>query len=414
MAAAGPSVLTIPNGHDEPFVSIAIVTYGTGPIVLDALAAIASNTRVAYEVVVVDNPPPTGVERTAELLRTTTSGAHVIEANQNLGFGGGNNLAVEHARGAFVCLLNPDVIVGPGWLEPLIAALDDPVVGIAAPILLNPDGTLQEAGQLLYDDGCTAAMGGPEVRTGDWQQAFTRDIDYASAACWLVRRADFVALGGFDERYHPAYFEDVDYALRVEASGKRTRLVVDKPVEHHHGRGVATSDPELGPRSRDTFRSIWHERLTHMPSRPTDRVGALANRDRLAQHMRGWRAPTRSTSIAERRAALSVARSDALAHGRDRVVFVTDSDDGLDVAAARSAGVEFVVGDVDGETRSRPHVDWTTVPSDGVHVRRLFSVLWSPWTLAGVAASVLAGWFVCSARRWIGTEGRQRPGSSAG
>ena len=114
------------------------------------------------------------------------------------------------------------------------------MVGIAAPVLVDRDGSLQEAGQLVYDDGCTAAMGGPEVMPGDWGNAFCRDVDYASAACWVVRRDEFLALGGFDERYRPAYFEDVDYAFRVEQSGRRTRLVVDVPVVHEHGSGASS------------------------------------------------------------------------------------------------------------------------------------------------------------------------------
>ena len=212
--------------HDEPLVSIVVVTYGTGPIVLDCLTAIAANTVIPYEVIVVANPPASPEDDpSVALLRVESRGVTLVASDENLGFAGGNELGVEHARGTFVCFLNPDAVVGPGWLEPLVAALDDERVGVAAPVLIDPDGSLQEAGQLLYDDGGTAAIGGPEVLSGDETQAFSRDVDYASAACWLVRRDEHLQRGGFDLRYHPAFFEDVDYALRVEHGGQVSRLV---------------------------------------------------------------------------------------------------------------------------------------------------------------------------------------------
>ena len=55
------------------------------------------------------------------------------------GFGGANNLGASRAAGGFLCFLNPDAIVGPGWFGPLFAALDDPMVGIAAPVLVDAD-----------------------------------------------------------------------------------------------------------------------------------------------------------------------------------------------------------------------------------------------------------------------------------
>ncbi|MGI9644480.1 MAG: glycosyltransferase, partial [Ilumatobacteraceae bacterium] len=266
---------------ERPAVSIVIVTYGTGPIVLDAISAVAEHTADGFELIVVDNPHP---ERgaTADLLRSRTSGIELLTPNRNLGFGAGNDLAAARASGEFLCLLNPDVIVAEGWLDPLVAALDDPVVGVAGPVLTDPDGALQEAGQLIYDDGCTAAVGGPEVMTGDWAQAFSRDVDYVSAACWVVRCDEHLARGGFDDRYWPAFFEDADYALRVEAAGQRTRLVTDVPVCHHRGLGGAGRDHELGHASLQVFRSIWSDRLRDQPPRPASERGALVNRGRLA------------------------------------------------------------------------------------------------------------------------------------
>ena len=377
-----------------PTVSIVIVTYGTGDIVLDALDAIDRFTPAPHEVIVVDNPPDDGRTRTAAQLRSR-SDITLVEPDENLGFSGGNNLGARHANAPLLCLLNPDVVVGPGWLDPLVRAFDDPVVAIAAPVFVNADGSLQEAGQLIYDDGCTAAVGGPEVMSGDWAQAFTRDVDYASAACWLLRRQEFLALGGLDERYRPAYFEDSDYGLRVEQNGQRTRLVADVPVVHHHGQGGAVDGLTLGERSRHTFCSIWATRLLGQPERPTSDVGALVNRDRLVESFVGWIAPTRRSTLRRRREAFADARSTALERPRDRIIFVTDDDTGLDVAAGRRDGVDVVVGPVDElvEARAEP-VDWHRVESPMPWIPPVVRSLWSPWTaLVGLVGIVLR-WLV--------------------
>ena len=206
--------------------------------------------------IVVDCLPPDGVERTSRLLAERTD-IELIEVDDNLGFAGGNELGVEHARGDVLCFLNPDVIVGAGWLEPLIGALDDPIVAIAAPVFLNDDGSLQEAGQLVFSDTFTAPIGGDDVMPGDETNIFSRDVDYASAACWVVRRAEHIARGGFDRMFHPAYFEDADYALRVESEGQRTRLVADVPVVHHRGTGTGRRDPAVGQATHALFRERW-------------------------------------------------------------------------------------------------------------------------------------------------------------
>ena len=212
------------------------------------------------------------------------SGCFAVD--DNLGFAGGNEYGAEQAAGEYVCFLNPDLVVGPGWLEPLLAALDDPAVGIAAPVFLNADGSLQEAGQLIFSDTFTAPIGGPDVLAGDRSNIFSRDVDYASAACWLVRRTDHDAIGGFDRHYHPAYFEDADYALRMEASGRRTRLVADVPVLHHHGLGSGTRDAAVGQVTHARFKRRWADELADRPARPTTDAEAIAARDRLAARPR--------------------------------------------------------------------------------------------------------------------------------
>lgn len=353
------TVSPVPVGESAPELSIVMVTYGTDEVVLEALNAVVRHTTVPYEVIVVDNVPSDGRVPTRELLRQRTSGVELLEVDGNLGFGPGCDVGAQVARADRICFLNPDVIVTAGWVEPLLRALDDPVVAIAAPVLLNVDGTVQEAGQVLHDDGCTAAIGGPELAAGDPSMLFSRDVDYASAACWVVRRDEHLARGGFDPRFAPAFFEDVDLALRIEADGQRTRLVVDVPVVHLRGHGGAGRDLALPEDSRARFREKWADRLPAQLPRPTDPAAIVRSRDRLVGTRRCIVARSDRSGAEERAELLVRARHDARARPRDRISFVTDDvggdgDDVLDLEGARRDGVEVLVGPVDRILAGRP------------------------------------------------------------
>jgi GT2 family glycosyltransferase len=383
--------------NDAPLVSIIVVTYGTGPIVLEMLDAVAEHTPVDHEVIVVDCLPADSATRTSRLLGDR-SDIRLFAVDDNLGFAGGNEYGVEHACGEYLCFLNPDVIVGPGWLEPLIAALDDPAVGIAAPVFLNEDGSLQEAGQLLFGDTFTAPVGGPGVMSGDRTNIFSRDVDYASAACWVVRRSVHDAIGGFDRRYHPAYFEDADYALRMEATGRRTRLVADVPVVHRRGQGTGKRTATLGQVTHARFKRQWEDHLSNRPSHPTTGSDVVAARDRLAGRTTLFVAWSDQSSVAERIAAFERARSAAQGAPRDRVTLLTDvPPSSPDDDRARTAGLEVVVASGD---RSAVEAERIAMADEVVHIGTAAPTVdhhRSPWTWLAVAAVFVVGVII----RWL-------------
>jgi GT2 family glycosyltransferase len=190
----------------------------------------------------------------------------VIALDSNIGFGPANNLAVEQVEGEFVALLNPDVVVSEEWLPPLLSALADPAVFVAAPPLLSSHGYVEEAGQVMFADGGSDAVGGPQLPFDYEQMMFSRDVDYASAACWVVRRAVFLELGGFDPAYAPAYFEDPDLAFTAQSRGLVSRLVVDRPVVHAHA-VASESRVAQAARSRKVFEAKWTKVLKSQPTR---------------------------------------------------------------------------------------------------------------------------------------------------
>lgn len=247
----------------HPVVSVVIVTYGGQQWIPRALAALAANTTVPHEVIIVDNASP---ESTRELLRTI-EGVRVVYNESNVGFGPACNQGVLYAIAPYICLLNSDAFVEPGWLAPLIEALErDPLAGAAVPCLLHLDGTLQEAGGVVGSDGSTRALG-DGASASELQYRFRRYMDYGSAACLLMRREVFLRVGGFDPAYPLGYCEDVDLCFTLGDAGLRT--VYEPRSTVRHVRWGSSSRHEAERRvfaNQPILLARWRERLAGRPS----------------------------------------------------------------------------------------------------------------------------------------------------
>jgi GT2 family glycosyltransferase len=247
---------------EAPFVSVVMVLYGGWKLAVRAISALAANTDPIFELILVDNASP---DDSLEQVERRVEGAIIVRNETNLGFGGASNQGARLARGRYLCLLNSDALVEPGWLPPLLETLEDPAVGAAVPLYLNEDGSVQEAGSVVDSIGHAHAYG-RGASASDFQYRFLREVDFASAACMLVPAGLFLELGGFDERYHPGYFEDTDLCFRLKERGLKTIYEPRSRVVHvQHG----SSDPErarvLMERHRDVFVERWGERLAQRP-----------------------------------------------------------------------------------------------------------------------------------------------------
>lgn len=214
----------------DPDVTIIIPVYNQIKYTLECLASIAqAPTPAAFEILVVDD----GSSDETESLVRAVDGVRYVRNEKNLGYLRSVNRAAGLARGKTLIILNNDTQVRGDWLAPLLQELADPTVGVAAPKLLYPNGRLQEAGARLTADGGAKMIGlfdDPRLA----RYGYSRDVDYVSGACFAVRRADFDAINGFDDRYAPAYCEDSDFCMRVRAVlGKRVRYVAASEVCHH-------------------------------------------------------------------------------------------------------------------------------------------------------------------------------------
>lgn len=247
----------------RPAVSVIVVTRNTREVTLRCLDSLSQNTTSgAYEVIVVDNASSDG---TSEDLRHSP-GIRLIRNDENLGFGVGVNMGAAQATGRYLLLLNSDAFVEPGWLDPLLAAMEaDPGTAAVVPMVLNLDGSLQEAAALVSGDGRTIAHGSG-ADPADPAYRFPRFVDYGSALCMLVRRRAFEAVGGFDPVYGLGYCEDVDLCFRFAERGWRVRYEPRSRVLHVGG---ASSDPqtieELVSMNTRTLRARWGGFLSRRP-----------------------------------------------------------------------------------------------------------------------------------------------------
>jgi GT2 family glycosyltransferase len=246
-------------------VTFVLVSYGGRDLVVRCLELLAKHTAEPHRVIVVDSASPDGTGEwlaanlagaTDATVATATTGATVLRMPENLGFGAGGNLGVAHADTEFVCFLNADVEVTEGWLEPLVSWLDShPEVGAVAPMMSHLDGTVQEIGSLIGGDGWCRAW-------DELDSPFPRQVDYASAACLVVRRSAFYQAGGFSPEYQIAYFEDVDLVLSLRGHGWQTWVQPASVVRHiRHGSSSSARADELMRINHSTFRRRWPAEL---------------------------------------------------------------------------------------------------------------------------------------------------------
>lgn len=242
---------------EMPLVSIVVPVCNQWETTRACLVSICENTTaIPYEVIVADDGSKDDTRCLAEL----APGVHHITNTENLGFLRNCNQAARQARGKYLVLLNNDTQVQPDWLAPLVAlAEQDERVGIAGPMLLYPDGRLQEAGGIIWRDGSGWNYGHLDFPERP-EYNYLKETDYISAACILVRKSLWDEIGGFDERFAPAYYEDTDLAFEARHRGYQVLYQPLSRVVHLEGVSHGT-DLNYGIKSRQTVnRAIFREK----------------------------------------------------------------------------------------------------------------------------------------------------------
>ena len=217
---------------DQPRVSIIVPVYNEYRMTVFCLRSLLEKTTgVDYEVILADDSSTDLTCTIGERIK----GIEIVRAEENQGFVNNCRNGASHARGEFQLFLNNDTAFTDGWLSSLVAAMDaDPQAGIVGPMLLFGNGRLQEAGGIIWDD----ASGWNFGRTDDPAKPeynYIKEADYISGACLLIRRSLWEELGGFDQRYVPAYYEDTDLCFAVRAAGYKVLYQPASKIYHFEG-----------------------------------------------------------------------------------------------------------------------------------------------------------------------------------
>ncbi|MCC5846732.1 MAG: glycosyltransferase [Verrucomicrobia bacterium] len=243
-------VITFARTNTPPLVSIIMVLYNRADWTLTALKALQKSTFSSYELILVDNA---STDETGQLLDTII-GAVVMRNTENLHFLRANNQALPHIRGKFTLFLNNDTRMAPEAMERAVETLrQTPRAGAVGGKLLLSAHRLQEAGSIVWSDGSCLGYGRDDDPDRP-EYHFARDVDFCSGAFLLTYTGLFQQHGGFDERYSPAYYEEVDYCFQLQQSGYRV-LYDPRVVVLHAEFGGKPSDAaiELQKKNRTVF-----------------------------------------------------------------------------------------------------------------------------------------------------------------
>ncbi len=235
------------SAGEAPDISIILVLFNQAPLTFACLRALATQTELPVELVIVDNA---STDQTDTLLGRI-DGARIIRNSQNRHFLHAVNQAAERCTGRALLLLNNDAVIRRGTLEAAWQALwKAPDVGAVGGMIILPDGRLQEAGSIIFSDGTCLGYGrGRHPAEAEFQ--FARDVDFCSGAFLLLRRSLFEELGGLDTVFAPAYYEETDLCMRLRAHGYRILYDPRVVIDHYEFGSSASSAAALALQARN-------------------------------------------------------------------------------------------------------------------------------------------------------------------
>ena len=241
----------------QPLVSIIIPTRNGLALLRQCINSILTLTSYwNYEIIIVDN----GTDDPDTLAYLTSfSGLpclRVIRDNSPFNYSALNNMAVQQAQGELVALVNNDIeVIAPDWLTEMVSIALQPGVGAVGARLWYPDMTLQHGGVVLGVGG-VAGHGHKRLPQGQYgyfsRALLTQSFSAVTAACLIVRKDHFLAVGGLNEVDLKVAFNDVDFCLRLGEAGLRNVWTPYAELFHHES---ATRGDDVAPEKRERFAS---------------------------------------------------------------------------------------------------------------------------------------------------------------
>ncbi len=223
--------IVLPDNTD-PGVSIIIPMYNQVEYTYNCICSIYHNCRYnGYEIIVADDNSTESID----LLLENFQNLVLIKNESNLGFLKNCNNAASKAKGKYLVFLNNDTQVQKGWLEELLSCFDRfDNVGLVGSKLLYENGRLQEAGGIIWQDGSGWNYGNDDNPKRP-EYNYVKEVDYISGASIMIINNLWKKIGGFDEHFAPAYYEDTDLCFQVRKEDYKVMYQPFSAVVHFEG-----------------------------------------------------------------------------------------------------------------------------------------------------------------------------------
>lgn len=249
---------------DKPEVSIIVPAYNQFELTYHCIASIAlAFNKTSYEVILADDNSTDETAQAEEFI-----GNLVVSRNsENVRFLHNCNRASEKAQSEYIIFLNNDTEVTSFWIDELIAKhKEDDAIGMTGSKLINLDGTLQEAGSIVWKNGEPKNVG-RDVNPLTPEYNYAREVDYLAGAAMCIRSDIWREVGLFSEELAPCYYEDTDLAFKVREAGYKTVYVPHSVVVHFEGMSHGTHSDVLGIEDQnygvDTTKSLKRNQIVN-------------------------------------------------------------------------------------------------------------------------------------------------------
>ncbi|MFY0670308.1 MAG: glycosyltransferase [Alteromonas stellipolaris] len=249
---------------DKPKVSIIVPAYNKFELTYHCIASVLlAYNKTSYEVILADDCSTDETSEAESIIENL-----VVSRNpENLRFLRSCNRATELATGDYIIFLNNDTEVSSFWIDELIEKhKEDETIGLTGSKLLNLDGSMQEAGGIVWGNGQPWNVG-RDANPLQPEFNYAREVDYVSGAAMCISKSVWEEVGYFSEELVPCYYEDTDLAFKVRDAGYKTVYVPTSEVVHFEGQSHGTDVTKGLKRyqvvNEKTFRNKWFKAFKH-------------------------------------------------------------------------------------------------------------------------------------------------------
>jgi hypothetical protein len=246
-----------------PLLSVIILTWNSEEFIEACLESIFEDKgSIDLEVIVIDNASGDG---TVEIIKEFEPEVRLIFNQKNLGYSKGNNQGIEIAKGKYILLLNPDIVLEENSLKLMLRFLQEhkEIDGLG-PQLLNKDGSIQSSCRefpdfaiLLWELTGLSYLFSRSRTLGRWRMGYfdfksSREVEQPMGSCLLLRREILRKVGTFDEEF-PIFFNDVDLCYRIRKSGGKLYFYPEAKAFHYKGGSTRKAKPKMILSSHSSF-----------------------------------------------------------------------------------------------------------------------------------------------------------------